>query len=471
MGFTDYMFWIMIIVVLMVIVAIISAIVNRTDDTVQVKSSKAVESYDWIKYFKEDRNRIQKVEQTLTEKQKEEYKVRVNYTSPAGRSNKNKVIVIHMADVQYVQANPSVVMSATEYNQIVRAQKQIEKERDRAAKEAEKAAEKARKLREKEALKLEQQTRLEEKRQEYYEKVNEVIDYSNAHKDELIIKSDKDELDRLVGDLYNGAYNYIKKAKYIESGEWGLFDIFIKRVPLRLSVLHHLVEQDVLLIYAIPVVLQDLQAFRFGLGDLGIHLFRGVLNDASVVFSVEQAIPPLDMVDFHDLAGLGENLSRGGLGTGHLAGFDAILVVFRHVLGPGEIVDIGFMDDQELLVKIFDGQFDASFIELEAEGSVDNQRFAAGRMDADARLELERHGILRHFVVHVIQRIGHGLCLDNPHCLQHLGGDVYDLFLALVVFDNDLIDLAVFTAGNAELIAIADSDDGEVIRLRKADCS
>lgn len=97
---------------------IIVKIVNRVDDTVQVRSSVAVENYDFIKYFKEDRNRVQTVEYALQSNDK--YKVKVNYTSPAGRKRVYKVIIITSFEINYVKSNPSAIMTTTEYNQMVR---------------------------------------------------------------------------------------------------------------------------------------------------------------------------------------------------------------------------------------------------------------------------------------------------------------------------------------------------------------
>ena len=249
-------------VIIVIIFCITIGIINRVDDTVKVRSRGAVDTYDYIKYFKEDRNRIYQVENRLQEKSKVKYKIKVNYTSPAGRTRKNKVIVITWNEINYVKSNPSIIMTASEYNQIVREQKQIEKNREKALKERQKAEEKAIKdaerearrkalneeraeiqkakfeeklqlMREKEAikkaLKEEQTAILNEKRQHYYDKVNEVIDYVNGYKDtdKLIIKSDKYVLDELINDLIGELNDTIKKVKNADSGEWDVLDIKI----------------------------------------------------------------------------------------------------------------------------------------------------------------------------------------------------------------------------------------------------
>ena len=289
--------WSLILFLIIVVVGVIVGIIqDMVDDTVCVKSGRAVENYDYIKYFKEDRNRIQKVEKILVNKQRDEYKVRVKYTSPSGRVTTTRVMPIHLSELKYVQSNPSVVMSSAEYKVYKQIEKdkekalkeeqrkreqaikdkmraesavereklllekdkerkerdkllQAEREKERLVKEAERAAERERtqqqrqkerlekeKIRqaerekvrlEKEALLAKQRAMLASKQREYYEKVNEVIDYSSIHKENLVIQSDKYEIDRLVGDLYDRAYKVIKKAKSVDSGEWDLFDLYI----------------------------------------------------------------------------------------------------------------------------------------------------------------------------------------------------------------------------------------------------
>lgn len=252
--------FILIMISIIIVVSVVTAIVNRVDDTVQVKSARAVDSYDYIKYFKEDRTRIQKVTNHIEKKHKDEFKVRVNYTSPAGRKTVNRVMVIHLEEVSRVQKNPALIMSATEYNQITRAQREYEKnqerllkeelkkqekaqkeklkaenelkkqadrERERQEKEQQKRAERERIQQERNRIKAEQETLLNAKRQEYYNKVNELIDYSSNIRTKILIEPDIAELDRLVGELYERAYGVVKKVKDVNSGEWNVFDIFM----------------------------------------------------------------------------------------------------------------------------------------------------------------------------------------------------------------------------------------------------
>ena len=257
----------MIIIISFIVVCILIAVFDRADEKIRVKSSAAVNNYDYIKYFKEDRNRIESVEYYLRTKQKDYYKLRIIYISPAGRKTSRKDIKISLADIDVIKSNPKLVMTSAEYNQILREQKQIEKAQEKAIKEKEKAekeaereearrkkeeervearrkkeeerveiqrekyAEKIQLMREKEAIKKaykdEQAAMLKEKQQQYCDRINEVIDYANTYKDTLIIKTDKLELDNLISKLYDKAYNVIKKVKNPDSGEFEMLDISI----------------------------------------------------------------------------------------------------------------------------------------------------------------------------------------------------------------------------------------------------
>ena len=72
-------------------------LVNRVDDVVVVKSSRAVEAYNYTDYFKEDKSRLYKVEQVVSKNKV--FKIRVSYTSPAGRRYSNKVINISAYEI------------------------------------------------------------------------------------------------------------------------------------------------------------------------------------------------------------------------------------------------------------------------------------------------------------------------------------------------------------------------------------
>ena len=204
-------------------------LVNRVDDVVVVKSSRAVEAYNYTDYFKEDKSRLYKVEQVVSKNKV--FKIRVSYTSPAGRRYSNKVINISAYEIGCIKANPELIMTTAEINQQIKAQKQAEKEQQRIINEQIKAQEKALKdeekeriWKEKEAQKEEARALLEGKQHTYYDKVNSIIDHANSLKDSIVIKNDGIELDKLMGALFDRTVNSIKKIKDINSEEWGMFD-------------------------------------------------------------------------------------------------------------------------------------------------------------------------------------------------------------------------------------------------------
>ena len=122
------------------------------------------------------------------------YYVYVKYVSPAGRSMRDKMIKISRQMINNLKANPAPIMTKSEYNQLVKSQ--------------------SREL-------------LEEKQHFFYGKVNEVIDYANDYRDKLIIKGDKNELDRLIADLFDRTINSIKKIKDPNSEEWDVIGNYV----------------------------------------------------------------------------------------------------------------------------------------------------------------------------------------------------------------------------------------------------
>ena len=116
-----------------------------------------------------------------------------------------------------------LLMSAQE----IKDQKRAENELQKAKAKAEKDAEKERLKKEKEAQKELAKAQLEEKQHQYYEKINELIDYANTYKEKIIIKGDQDEIDKLMGNLFDRTVVNIKKIKNIDSEEWSVFDNYI----------------------------------------------------------------------------------------------------------------------------------------------------------------------------------------------------------------------------------------------------
>lgn len=152
----------------------------KIDDQIDLNSGRAVEGYDDIKYFKENPDRLAYAFSLL--KQKKEYAsalrnfienneyqdlkiydkykkqiednllctdcyyVRVHYSSPTGRSQNGKLLNITESRLKALEEDKSLLMTKAEYNKYVKDQ----------------ASEK-----------------LEEKKHQYYQRVNEIIDFAN----------------------------------------------------------------------------------------------------------------------------------------------------------------------------------------------------------------------------------------------------------------------------------------------------
>lgn len=202
-----------------------------SDDTIMLKSSKAIDDYSEEKYFKEDRTRLYRVKDILTKKleyvnmlnsflkdntfidrpmyQKVEqdiknnistartYNVTVRYISPAGKSQNQKHLHIRENYVNSLIKDPSVLMSKAEYSKL---------------------------------LKEQAQELLDKKHHAYYDTVNSIIDKANNNKDKLVRKADKDTLDKLIASLFDRSVNSIKKIKTIDSPEWDTIDIMVSDI-------------------------------------------------------------------------------------------------------------------------------------------------------------------------------------------------------------------------------------------------
>lgn len=199
------------IIIYSIVICVISVNKARKDAMadvyVDVNSRRVVENYDMVKFFKENKEKLKEAEVVIKEKEAaitEEnkpdeafFKIRVRYSSPTGRSTAAKNIFVMQSDIDRFKDDPSLLMGKAEYNKF---------------------------------LKEQQKTALNQKQHEFYERVNEVIDYANANKDSLIIKGNQKQLDDLIGQLFDRTVNSIKKVKSIDSEEWSIIADFISRI-------------------------------------------------------------------------------------------------------------------------------------------------------------------------------------------------------------------------------------------------
>ena len=203
-------------------------IISYFDEYVTVKSRQTLEKYDDIKFFKENREKLVRAENIIKRKnnvattlrrflENNEYKsclqynrltkqidvvlknagayrINVNYISSAGNNLGRKEIAINQYGIERFKKDPSLLMSKGEYNKY---------------------------------LKEQQKEALNQKHHEYYENVNNIIDYANENRDSLIIKGSQEQLDSLIAQLFDRTVNSIKKIKTIDSEEWNIIGDFM----------------------------------------------------------------------------------------------------------------------------------------------------------------------------------------------------------------------------------------------------
>lgn len=206
-------------------------IISYFDEYVIVKSRQTLEKYDDIKYFKEHREKLVQAENIIKKKndvattlkrflENNEYKAHpqyhrlmkqidmilinaaayricVNYISSAGNNLGKKEIAINQYGVDKFRRDPSLLMSKGEYNKYIKEQ---------------------------------QKEALGQKHHEYYERVNNIIEYANDNQDSLIIKGSREHLDKLIAQLFERTVNSIKKIKTIDSEEWNVIGDFMFRL-------------------------------------------------------------------------------------------------------------------------------------------------------------------------------------------------------------------------------------------------
>ena len=206
-------------------------IIPYIDEYVTVKSRQALEKYDDIKFFKENKEKLPSAEAMIQrkseissrltqflqsnelqsrpqykklKKQVEEvlnnaasYRIRVSYISSAGNNLGSKDIHVGQYRIDSFKKDPSLLMGKTEYNKF---------------------------------LKEQQKEALAQKQHDFYNQVNAIIDYANNNRDSLIIKGSQEQLDSLIGQLFDRTVNSIKKIKSLDSEEWGLIEDFITRL-------------------------------------------------------------------------------------------------------------------------------------------------------------------------------------------------------------------------------------------------
>lgn len=195
------------------------------DVYIPVKSRKALDSYDAIRYFKENKEKLPGAQRALQTKlavydsvssylqdnpykhrlfyrrvQKKmngvlrnasAYRIRVDYISTAGNHLGIRDIPVSLAEMENMINDPTVLMGKGEYSKYLR-----EQNKELTA----------------------------QKQHDYYTKVNQVIDLANENRELLVNKNHQAELDNLISKLLDRTVNAIKRTKTVESEEWNVID-------------------------------------------------------------------------------------------------------------------------------------------------------------------------------------------------------------------------------------------------------
>lgn len=211
------------------------------DDRIVVKSRQTLNNYDDLKYLKEydyfdyvldkseTRKRIKKSIETFLAGNEFQarpqydyvssilkeysvlangYRVLVVYITSAGNNKGERLLHMTSRRIDEIEAHPEYLMTKAEYNKLLKEQ----------AKED-----------------------LENKKHEFYDKVNSIIDFVNESKDTLIVKKRINRLDELVQQLFDRTVNSIQKIKQLDSDEWNMIEDFIINIETQV---HKIVDDD-----------------------------------------------------------------------------------------------------------------------------------------------------------------------------------------------------------------------------------
>lgn len=206
-------------------------VVSYYDEFVVVKSRQSLEKYDEIKFFKENKEKLERAENIIKRKNEvvmilsrfledngyktrsqykklvkqiteviknaRAYRINVKYISSAGNNLGEREIALNQQGINKFRDDPSLLMGKGEYNKF---------------------------------LKEQQKEALNQKHHSYYERVNYVIDYANENRDSLVIKGSQEQLDSLIAQLFDRTVNSIKKIKTTDSEEWNMIGEFINHI-------------------------------------------------------------------------------------------------------------------------------------------------------------------------------------------------------------------------------------------------
>ena len=197
------------------------------DDRIIVNSRQAFDNYSDLSYFR-DKDSLENVRKKLETRKRyknsinsflkdndykarphyafiekqlidylpltENYRVLIEYTSPAGKSQAEKMLSITTLRINEIASHPEYLMTKGEYNKLLK-QQSIEA--------------------------------LDEKKHLFFDKVNAVIDFADNSKETLIAKSYEKKIDDIEQKLRKDAISGIQKVYRINSYEWSRLEDMI----------------------------------------------------------------------------------------------------------------------------------------------------------------------------------------------------------------------------------------------------
>lgn len=206
-------------------------VVSYFDEDIIVKSRSALDKYDEINFFKEHSEKLEQARLILEEKGEiaktlreflknneykqrsqyeklaydikmiiksaDAYRIKVTYISTAGNDLGSKEIELCLSDISRLEENPYLLMNRSEYNQY---------------------------------LKDQQKESLMQKQHQYYNSINNIIDFANKKRELLFIKGSVEQLDDLIEQLLDRAVANIKRIKTVDTEEWDIVEKVIRQI-------------------------------------------------------------------------------------------------------------------------------------------------------------------------------------------------------------------------------------------------
>lgn len=206
-------------------------VVSYFDEDIIVKSRSALDKYDEIKFFKEHSEKLEQARLILEEKGEiaktlreflknneykqrsqyeklaydikmiiksaDAYRIKITYISTAGNDLGSKEIELCLSDISRLEENPYLLMNKSEYNQY---------------------------------LKDQQKESLMQKQHQYYNSINNIIDFANKKRELLFIKGSVEQLDDLIEQLLDRAVANIKRIKTVDTEEWDIVEKVIRQI-------------------------------------------------------------------------------------------------------------------------------------------------------------------------------------------------------------------------------------------------